>query len=83
MCYILFYRMMATSIVQPLDLVKTRMQVAGTAGRQAALGSIVVGVVKNEGIFGFYNGLSAALLRQATYTTTRLGTYNVLEEFCK
>ena len=31
-----------------------------------------------EGIIGLYNGLSASLARQLSYTTVRLGTYNVL-----
>ncbi|KAF7148795.1 hypothetical protein RHSIM_Rhsim03G0001700 [Rhododendron simsii] len=35
-------------------------------------------IIRNEGIGGFYKGLSAGLLRQATYTTTRLGTFKIL-----
>uniref|UniRef100_A0A0K0DGE6 Mitochondrial 2-oxoglutarate/malate carrier protein n=1 Tax=Angiostrongylus cantonensis TaxID=6313 RepID=A0A0K0DGE6_ANGCA len=31
-------------------------------------------IIRNEGVMAVYNGLSAGLLRQATYTTTRLGT---------
>jgi len=37
-------------------------------------------VIKNEGILTLYTGLSAALLRQATYTTSRLGIYTWLFE---
>lgn len=37
-------------------------------------------IVRNEGVLAVYNGLSAGLLRQATYTTTRLGTYTYLFE---
>ncbi|VDM71344.1 unnamed protein product, partial [Strongylus vulgaris] len=41
-------------------------------------------VVRNEGFLALYNGLSAGLLRQATYTTTRLGIYTwMLESFTK
>lgn len=36
--------------------------------------------VRREGLRGVYTGLSAGLLRQATYTTTRLGIYTVLLE---
>merc|ERR1712126_105685 len=39
-----------------------------------------MGVVRNEGVKTLYNGLSAGLLRQATYTTTRLGIYTFLFE---
>ena len=35
-------------------------------------------IIRNEGLFGVYVGLSAGLLRQATYTTTRLGVYTAL-----
>nr|XP_005997952.1 PREDICTED: mitochondrial 2-oxoglutarate/malate carrier protein [Latimeria chalumnae] len=77
----------ATFFVQPLDLVKNRMQLSGEGARTReyktsfhAVGSIL----KQEGIGGIYTGLSAGLLRQATYTTTRLGIYTILfEKFTK
>lgn len=73
--------MAATCFVQPLDLVKTRMQVSKAAGgTKPTTLSVITGVVKNEGITTLYNGLSAGLLRQATYTTTRLGIYTWLFE---
>lgn len=67
--------MAATCFVQPLDLVKNRMQVIKVpeGGTKPTTASILFGVIKNEGFTKLYNGLSAGLLRQATYTTTRLG----------
>lgn len=38
-----------------------------------------VHVVKHNGIRGLYNGLSASLLRQITYSTTRFGIYEELK----
>jgi len=71
----------ATCFVQPLDLVKTRMQVSkASGGTKPSSVSVLLGVARNEGIFTLYNGLSAGLLRQATYTTTRLGIYTWLFE---
>jgi len=71
----------ATCFVQPLDLVKTRMQVMkSSGGAKSSSVSVLMGVVKNEGVATLYNGLSAGLLRQATYTTTRLGIYTWLFE---
>ncbi|XP_014216918.1 mitochondrial 2-oxoglutarate/malate carrier protein-like isoform X1 [Copidosoma floridanum] len=64
--------MAATCFVQPLDLVKNRMQLSGG---KTSTASVISSILKNEGIFAMYNGLSAGLLRQATYTTTRLGIY--------
>ena len=69
-------RMAATCFVQPLDLVKNRMQVmkVSSGAEKPSSASVLMGVVRNEGVLTLYNGLSAGLLRQATYTTTRLGT---------
>jgi len=71
----------ATCFVQPLDLVKNRMQVTKTeAGKKPTSASIIAGIIKNEGVATLYTGLSAGLLRQALYTTTRLGIYTSLFE---
>jgi len=73
--------MAATCFVQPLDLVKNRMQVNKAAsGAKPSTFSVISGIIKNEGIRTLYTGLSAGLLRQATYTTTRLGIYTWLFE---
>lgn len=69
--------MAATCFVQPLDLIKNRMQLSGT---KTSTISVVSNILKNEGLFAMYSGLSAGLLRQATYTTTRLGIYTWLLE---
>jgi len=73
----------ATCFVQPMDLIKNRMQLSGEGGKARehkntyqAIRSILL----KEGISGMYSGLSAGLLRQATYTTTRLGIYTYLFE---
>ena len=71
--------MFATCFVQPLDLVKNRMQVCVVSDRsRPSSASVLMGVVRNEGFLTLYNGLSAGMLRQATYTTTRLGRYKKL-----
>lgn len=65
----------ATCIVQPLDLVKTRLQLGSSSSA-----AVIREILSTSGITGLYAGLSAGLLRQATYTTTRLGVYNTLED---
>ncbi|KAF8368654.1 hypothetical protein PRIPAC_86483 [Pristionchus pacificus] len=74
--------MSATLVVQPLDLVKNRMQLSGIAGKREYRSAIhaLTSIVKNEGVKTVYDGLSAGLLRQATYTTVRLGMYTWLFE---
>ena len=78
-----FYRMGATVFVQPLDLVKNRMQLSGAGGGKKEYKTsfhAISSILRNEGLFAMYSGLSAGLLRQATYTTTRLGIYTWLFE---
>ncbi|XP_044253713.1 mitochondrial 2-oxoglutarate/malate carrier protein-like [Tribolium madens] len=72
--------MAGTLFVQPLDLLKNRMQLAATQKERATSFQVLKKIIANEGIFALYTGLSAGLLRQATYTTTRLGVYSWLFE---
>lgn len=45
--------------------------------------SVASQIVKTDGFGSLYKGLSAGLLRQATYTTARLGIFNTLSEELK
>ncbi|CCK69005.1 Dic1p KNAG_0B05730 [Huiozyma naganishii CBS 8797] len=62
----------------PLDLAKVRLQAAPLP--KPTLGRMLTSILKNEGILGLYSGLSAAVLRQCTYTTVRFGIYDMLKE---
>jgi solute carrier family 25 (mitochondrial oxoglutarate transporter), member 11 len=67
---------MATCIIQPVDIVKVRLQIRGEAGAANLSPIDVAREIKGEGgIKTFYKGLDSALVRQATYTTTRFGVY--------
>ncbi|EDV30547.1 uncharacterized protein Dana_GF23354 [Drosophila ananassae] len=73
----------ATIVVQPLDLVKTRMQISGAgSGKKEFRNSFhcMQTIVSKEGVLALYTGIGAALLRQATYTTSRLGIYTYLND---
>ena len=73
--------MAATLFVQPMDLIKNRMQLSGEGGKAKEHRNTlhaIRSIMMKEGISGMYSGLSAGLLRQATYTTTRLGIYTWL-----
>jgi len=73
--------MSATLFVQPLDLIKNRMQLSGEGGKAKMYNNsfhAATTIIRTEGVTGIYAGLSAGLLRQATYTTARMGIYNSL-----
>nr|XP_037877191.1 mitochondrial 2-oxoglutarate/malate carrier protein [Bombyx mori] len=77
--------MTATTILHPLDLAKVRMQVCDHPGSTL---NVIRHVGRCEGYGSLYTGLSAALLRQATYTSTRLAVFYFLydeyrRKYCK
>ncbi|XWS71081.1 hypothetical protein CRYUN_Cryun03dG0106400 [Craigia yunnanensis] len=65
--------MLATCVIQPVDMIKVRIQLG-----QGSAASVTKNMLRAEGFGAFYKGLSAGLLRQATYTTARLGTFRIL-----
>ncbi|CAA6659086.1 unnamed protein product [Spirodela intermedia] len=65
--------MLATCVIQPIDMVKVRIQLG-----QGSAVHVAKTMVAQEGFGSLYKGLSAGLLRQATYTTARLGSFRVL-----
>ncbi|KAB8217385.1 mitochondrial carrier domain-containing protein [Aspergillus novoparasiticus] len=68
----------AAAVTHPLDLVKVRLQTRGPGAPTTMLGTFGH-VIKTDGVLGLYRGLSAALLRQITYSTTRFGIYEELK----
>lgn len=70
-------------VVHPADVIKVRMQVSGAkggVGQYAGPLSAARAVAAKEGAAALYSGLSAALTRQLTYTTLRLGLYETLRD---
>lgn len=71
--------MFATCVIQPIDMVKVRIQL-GATGNPLSVGAAIA---REEGFGALYNGLSAGLLRQATYTTARMGIFSSLQSYLK
>ena len=71
--------MIATTCIQPIDMVKVRLQLAGegvkTGPRPGPL-TITREILAEGKVMDLYTGLSAGLLRQAVYTTARLGFFD-------
>ncbi|GMM57154.1 Dic1 protein [Maudiozyma humilis] len=68
----------ATVVTHPLDLAKVRLQAAPSP--KPTIAKMITGILRNEGVVGLYSGMSAALLRQCTYTTARFGAYDLIKQ---
>jgi len=79
----------ATTLLQPIDITKIRIQIISeTLGKAGSTNNVrfmtaAKQILKENGIRGFYKGLDAALLRQVLYTTTRMGVYTTSFEHIK
>lgn len=69
----------AACFTHPLDLIKVRLQTQGHHGVRRNMLQMFVHVAKDDGLRGLYRGLSAAQLRQLTYSMTRFGVYEDLK----
>lgn len=66
----------------PIDLTKTRLQVQGQVSdalhkeiRYRGMVHALVRIYKEEGLKALYSGIAPAVLRQASYGTIKIGTY--------
>ncbi|XP_047032443.1 mitochondrial 2-oxoglutarate/malate carrier protein-like [Helicoverpa zea] len=69
----------ASTLLHPLDVFKVRLQLYPEMWGM----SLLRNMLRCEGIRAPYTGLTASILRQTTYTTSRLGTYYCLYEHHK
>lgn len=70
--------MVATTVIQPVDMIKVRLQLAGEgvkSGPKPTPLSVTREIIGSGKVLDLYTGLSAGLLRQAVYTTARLGFF--------
>lgn len=70
---------MASCCTHPLDLLKVRMQSA-TDTRPTLVHSLTT-IVRQESVLGLFNGLSASIMRQLTYSTVRFALYERIKMY--
>mgnify|MGYP001607857374 CR=1 FL=1 len=74
---------LATMVIQPVDMIKVRIFLASEAGGAINPIKITKDFYSQNGLKGFYKGLDSAILRQALYATTRLGIFYSLIDYFK
>lgn len=67
----------AACVTHPLDLVKVRLQTQPHGQPRRNMVQMFLHIFHEHDVKGLYKGLSASILRQATYSTTRFGVYEV------
>eukprot|EP00013_Stygamoeba_regulata_P006071 CAMPEP_0177639928 /NCGR_PEP_ID=MMETSP0447-20121125/6277_1 /TAXON_ID=0 /ORGANISM="Stygamoeba regulata, Strain BSH-02190019" /LENGTH=305 /DNA_ID=CAMNT_0019141977 /DNA_START=225 /DNA_END=1142 /DNA_ORIENTATION=- len=77
--------MTAACVTNPVDVVKTKLQLQGELGSNRVRGyNGVLGgmwrIGREEGLAGLYRGVSASVLREAVYSSLRLGLYEPIKE---
>lgn len=65
----------AACVTHPLDLIKVQLQTAQEG--KVSIIQLTTNIIRKQGISALYNGISASLLRQLTYSTTRFGIYEM------
>lgn len=81
-----FSGMVATTCIQPIDMIKVRLQLAGEGTKGGARASPILvarEIIAQGGIINFYSGLSAGYLRQIVYGTARLGFFGTFMDLFK
>jgi len=75
--------MFATCCIQPMDMIKVRIQLGAAEGGSTSPFTIASQMMKNEGFMAMYAGLGAGLTRQVVYTGARLGLFDIFTEKSK
>ncbi|KAJ6225593.1 hypothetical protein RDWZM_004138 [Blomia tropicalis] len=70
----------AVIVTHPLDTMKVYYQTSGQLPGSQGLISTTLRVIQTNGFLSLYNGISASMLRQMTYSTTRFGIYEVMKQ---
>ena len=76
------------TFIHPIDVVKTRLQISGGKAGEGVRNYKALGIfgtvnviLKEEGVKSFWKGIGPAWLREASYTSLRLGLYGPIKHF--
>ena len=74
---------LSSSCVHPIDLSKVRLQLFASLNPgipKPSFPAMLAKMIREEGLTSIYAGLSAALMRQAVYGTSRIGLHRTFSE---
>nr|CAB3263955.1 mitochondrial dicarboxylate carrier-like [Phallusia mammillata] len=69
----------ASCFTHPLDLLKVHLQTQHGASMRGS--QMAVHIVRSQGVLALYNGISASVGRQLTYSMTRFAVYDILRPY--
>jgi hypothetical protein len=74
--------MAAALVTNPIDVLKIRLQIQGNTSPKRYTGFIQGGlrIFQEEGLRGLYRGITASLMREASYSSLRLAGYDLVKE---
>jgi hypothetical protein len=71
----------ASSVLNPIDMIKIRIQNQGQEIIYKGMTSGILKVFKEEGMAGMTRGIYATWLREMTYSSARMGLYDPIRNF--
>lgn len=71
----------AGGVTHPIDLIKVRLQIDNINARNMARTGMHI--IKKDGVCGLYQGLSASVMRQASFVGVKFGVYDILTNYIK
>ncbi|KAN0066352.1 hypothetical protein ACQY0O_000446 [Thecaphora frezii] len=71
---------LSSCCTNPADIVKVRQQLVRDKQRNNFL-RVASGMLRDEGVRSFFNGVTASCLREMTYSTVRFGLYETFKDF--
>lgn len=71
---------MGWCVVHPFNTLSVRMNLASASGQKLSFIPYFISTVKESGFLSLYAGLSAGILRQTCYATSRFGLFEVFRD---
>ncbi|VDM56766.1 unnamed protein product [Angiostrongylus costaricensis] len=72
--------LVAESVTYPLDITKTRLQIARNRHTRRGMLQVTYDIVRKEGALSLWTGVGPAITRHYIYTGIRMGAYESLRE---